>query len=171
MGFLGASLGSDERKHVFCIRPSTVSPFRCWSQGDHSLHLHGDLGAGLCQHRARERVKAPRRPLRKAQCPSLFKDVLINTCWVDLWRVSLPDITWYCLIWTIFNQRCVETVSASSESLPGTFSKWLPSCKMAAKVWLHWTGPKWWPTSQNLPDDFFSFFSYFLFFFFLSFPK
>lgn len=77
---------------------------------------------------------------------------------MGFWRVSLPDITRYCLIWTIFNQRCVETVSASSESLPGTFSKWLPSCKMAAKVWLHWTGPKWWPTSHNFPADFFFFF-------------
>lgn len=38
---------------------------------------------------------------------------------------------------------------ANSESLPSKFSKWLPSCKMAAKVWAHWTGSKWWPTSRG----------------------
>lgn len=119
----------------------------------------GSTGAQPCSPATcPERVKA--RDNRAAWMKSTTSSALQRctckpSCRADLWRVSLPDITRYCLIWTIFNQRCVETVSASSESLPGTFSKWLPSCKMAAKVWLHWTGPKWWPTSQNFPADFF----------------
>lgn len=43
-GVSGALLNSDERQHVFCILPSTVSPFRCWPWGEHSLH-QGFMGA------------------------------------------------------------------------------------------------------------------------------
>lgn len=43
-GLSRASLNSDERQHVFCILPSTVSPFHCWPRGEHSLH-QGFMGA------------------------------------------------------------------------------------------------------------------------------